>query len=455
MRLRAHRSLRWRLTLGLVAAILLTGAIAALLSFEWALQDANEILAGGLADRGEMIASGHMAFPAQPAHLPGSEPDNETLVVPLDRGAGLQGLAAAMAALPDGMHTVRWQERSWRVLVRSVDAKGRVGIAQWTEPRDELAQHSALRTLIPLLLLIPVLALLVRDVVRRTFAPVASLARHVDSNAIGLASKLPQLELPQEIEPFVQSIRRLLQDLSEALDRQHRFVANAAHELRSPMAALQLQAANLERVVDGNDPGARLQQLRGGIQRMQRLLEQLLAMACSEAGAGERVPVLLVEVAREVLAECVAAAQQSGIDLGMDRGDPELRVCGTTFDFVTLLRNVVENAIKYSPRGSLVTVSVYRHGNDATLTVEDEGDGIAEPHLSRVFEPFYRVPGARESGCGLGLAIVAAVADRLGGRAVLTPRTDGVGLRFEYRQQLADAAGDCRASAGRVARQPP
>lgn len=436
----ARHSLQWRLTFGLIAAILLTGAVAALLSFEWALQDANEILDGALEDTAALIANGQMAFPAHPAQLPGSEPDNETLVVPLGASAaGAQsGMASVLAALPDGMHTVQWQDRSWRALVRHIGDHQRVGIAQWSESRDEIAQHSALRTLIPLLLLIPVLGWLVREVVRRTLAPVASLARHVDSNALGSAAQLPQADVPLEIEPFVQSIRRLLNELTQALEQQQRFVANAAHELRSPMAALQLQAANLERVVTGDDASARLEQLRRGIQRMQHLLEQLLSMARSEAGAAERRPVRLADVAKEVLAQCVHAAQERGVDLGMDRSDPDLSVSGSSIDFVTLLRNVVENAVKYGPSGSQVTVSVYRDGDDAILSVEDEGAGIPEAHLARAFEPFYRIPGVQEPGSGLGLAIVAAVAKRLGGHAVLVPRADGAGLRFEYRQQLEE-----------------
>ena len=421
--------------------ILSTGVAAALLSFAWALHDANEILDGTLQDTAELIASGQMAFPQHSAHLPGSEPDNEILVVPLDgRVAAPGNIASLLTGLPDGMHTVEWEDRSWRVLVRATGNGARVGIAQWTQARDEIAQHSAMRTLVPLLALIPVLGLLVREVVRRTLAPVASLARHVDSNATASAARLPELDVPVEVQPFVQSIRRLLQELTEALEQQRRFVANAAHELRSPMAALQLQSANLERVVVGDEARMRLEQQRLGIQRMQRLLEQLLAMARSDSGLGEAAPVCLANVVRDVLAECVPAAQAKGIDLGMDRCDATLCVSGTVLDLATLLRNVVENAIKYSPSDSQVTVSVYREGDDAVLAVDDEGTGIPAAQRERVFEPFYRVPGARETGSGLGLAIVAAVSKRLGGHVDLLPRADRPGLRFEYRQSAGTSA---------------
>jgi two-component system OmpR family sensor kinase len=438
----AHRSLEGQLSLGLFATIVLTGGVAGLLSFSWGLHDANELLDGTLQDTISMIASGQMALPQRPAQFPGSEPDNDVLIVPLAPGGGPQGsLATTLDPLSDGFHTVQWERRSWRVLVGTIGTGGRLAVAQQTEVRDEIAQHSAIRTLVPLLVLIPLLMFLVRQVVRRTLGPVASLARHVDSNAIGPAARLPEVEVPREIEPFVQSIRSLLQELTQALEQQQRFVANAAHELRSPMAALQLQAANMERVVSGEDALARLDELRLGLQRMQHLLEQLLSMARSEAEQGDACQVRVGDVAREVLAACVPAAAAKAIDMGMDRCDEHLLVAGTVVDLATLLRNALDNAIKYSPPHAVVTVSAYRDGNDAVLSVEDEGPGMAPPQLERVFEPFYRVPGVREPGSGLGLAIVAAISKRLGGKATLLPRRARTGMRFEYRQPLAAPGG--------------
>jgi signal transduction histidine kinase len=295
------------------------------------------------------------------------------------------------------------------------------------------------RTLIPLLLLVPILLLIVRTIVRRTLEPIAHLARHVDSNAIGPAARLPDLDVPDEIAPFLASIRRLLENLTEALVQQQRFVANAAHELRSPMAALQLQSANIERVVEGGDARSRLDQLRLGLDRMQHLLEQLLSMARAEGASAAGPPVRLAEVATEVLAECIFAAQAKGIDLGMDRCDRDLCVAASALDMRTLLRNVVDNAVKYAPSGTTVTVSVHAEGDEAVLAVEDEGPGIPDVHLQRAFEPFYRVPGSAETGSGLGLAIVSAIAKRLHGRATLMRRRGTAGMRFEYRQRASGA----------------
>lgn len=433
----ARNSLQWRLSVGLFAAILLTGGVAGGLSFVWALHDANEILDGTLQDSAGLIANGRMAVPDGVSQLTGSEPDNDVLVVPLTRPAtaAQPGIRETLSRLPDGLQTVDWQGRSWRVLIVRTPADDRFAVAQQTEVRDEIAQHSAVRTLIPVLLLIPLLILLVRGVVRRTLAPVSRLARHVETNAMDHAANLPEVEVPLEIRPFVHAIKGLLGELTAALAHQQRFVANAAHELRSPVAALQLQAANIGHVIHDDEARLRLQQLQAGILRMQHLLEQLLSMARSQAGAaGKLAPVRVADLAKEVLAEFVAPAQAKGLDLGMERCDGNLCIRATPLDLVTMLRNVVENAVKSSPPGAAVTVSVYADGGDAVISVEDGGPGIPESQLQSVFEPFYRAPGAGTTGTGLGLSIVAAIAQRLQARVALSSGPGGHGLRFEYRQ---------------------
>jgi signal transduction histidine kinase len=350
-------------------------------------------------------------------------------------------MSGDLAGLSEGLHTVDWNGHSWRVLVSIVPEGGRVAVAQQTEVRDEIARHSAARTLIPLLVLMPVLIVLVRQVVARALSPVAKLARHVDTHAMAYAANLPDVDIPSEIEPFVRSIRRLLGELTGALAHQQRFVANAAHELRSPVAALQLQVANVERVLTEGPARERLATLQNGIARMQHLLEQLLSMARSEAPAAhDMAPVALSEVAKEVIATLVPQAQAKGVDLGMDRCEAGVCVQATPVDLATLLHNVAENAIKYGASGTAVTLSIYAEQDDAVILVVDDGPGIAAEHLPRVFEPFYRVAPAGESGSGLGLSIVAAIAKRLGGRLTLTSGGRGAGVQLEYRQRRTRCA---------------
>lgn len=434
----AHNSLQWRLSAGLFVVIVATSAVAGGLSFFWALHDANEILDGTLQETTSLIASGQISVPPVAAELPGTEPDNQVLVVRLPAAAsGPAGEGAnPLARLPDGLQTVEWQGTTWRVLVSRSPRGDRVAVAQQTEVRDEIALHSAWRTLIPLLLLVPLLILLVREVIRRTLAPVARLAQHVDSHPIGHAANLPEVGVPLEVQPFVHSVRRLLGELTAALEHQQRFVANAAHELRSPMAALQLQAGNVANAQLDDEARRRLRHLQLGIARMEHLLEQLLSMARSQAAAaGDLDAVNLADSAKEVLAEFVPAAAVKGIDLGMQRCERAVCVAATPIDIATLLRNVVGNAVKYCPEGAVVSLSVYAEGPDAVLAVEDDGPGIAEEDLQRVFEPFYRAAAADEPGSGLGLSIVAAIARRLGGRISLAAGAGGQGTRFEYRQE--------------------
>jgi signal transduction histidine kinase len=267
---------------------------------------------------------------------------------------------------------------------------------------------------------------------------VRHLARHVDDQPLARAAKLPELEVPAEIHPFVSSIRRLVGELALALERQQRFVANAAHELRSPVAALSLQATNLANVLA--DPAARdrMRPLSQGIARLQALLEQLLSMArvqLHRSGAGQRVN--LAELVTATLPEFVPQAADGGIDLGLGQLAPDAVVIADRFDLELVLRNVIANALKFCPRGSEVTLDLVVADGLATLTVTDDGPGLAPDELALAFEPFFRATSADAPGSGLGLAIVAAVAERLEAQVSLRANPRGRGLVFAYRQALA------------------
>ena len=435
-----HHSLSWRLSWGLGSAIVAIGLLAGTLSFLRALDDANEILDSGLQQTASLIRNGQVALPTVAAQLKGTEPDNDVIVIRMsaDRARDHMGIAAAFpTALPDGFRNITWQGKEWRVLVDSVGERERVAIAQQSEVRDEIARGNAFFTVVPLLVLLPALIVLARVLVRRTLAPVTRLAHHIDGNPMLNAANLPSVEVPSEVQPFVHSIQRLLADLSAALAHQQRFVANAAHELRTPIAALKLQASNVESVLRDPQVRERLAVLQTGIERIQHLLEQLLSMARSQAGtSGPPHPVDLAEGVVSALAELMPAAEQKKVDLGLDRCDPGVFVCATPIDIATLVRNVAGNAIKYCGSGAVVSLSVFAEGSDAVLRVEDDGPGISDEHLQHVFEPFYRALGTGQSGSGLGLSIVAAISERLGGRISLSPGATGRGVRFEYRQAL-------------------
>lgn len=432
------RSLESRLLVGLVGVILVTGLVTCTLSFLRALADANEVADGALKETTSLLISGQVALPRTPSVLPGTEPENNVLVWRLP-DVGIPDRSVPSIGHPEaGLQTVDWRSDRWRVLATPIAHGDWLMVAQRMEVRDEIARHSALRSVLSLVVLLPIVALLVRVVVKSALAPVRRLARHVDEHSLERAAQLPELEVPAELHPFITSIRRLLGELSLALERQQRFVANAAHELRSPVAALGLQAANLDNVLTDSQARERMQPLSQGIARLQGLLEQLLSMARAQLHRPEAEQrVGLAGLVREVLSECVPQAACRGIDLGADRLDEDAEVVADRFDLQLLLRNVIGNALKFCPPGSEVTVSVVVDGAQVILRVTDDGPGMDDVSLQFAFEPFFRGRHGSEPGVGLGLSIVAAIAERLDARVSLGRNPQGAGLVFRFEQALA------------------
>jgi signal transduction histidine kinase len=256
-----------------------------------------------------------------------------------------------------------------------------------------------------------------------------------DFEALGMAA------VPDEILPFVTATNRLLERVQGVLDKHRQFVASAAHELRSPVTAMTLHLENaLENALDGEGTGAalpaRLAPLGAGLARMDAIVEQLLALARVQGRtvhAGERFHGKDLVV--EALGELFPVADAKGVDLGLAAGE-SLILDGSEHDFRALARNAIENAVLYTPPGGRVDVRLYEDGGQAVFEVEDTGPGIAQEHLARVFDPFYRVPGSSQPGSGLGLAIIRSAAARLGGAVALENRGPGAGhgLKFVYRQ---------------------
>ncbi len=205
----------------------------------------------------------------------------------------------------------------------------------------------------------------------------------------------------------------LLARLKQSVERERSFIADAAHELRTPLTALDLQVQSLRAEAAGSGHDEAVQRLEAGVARAARLVEQLLALAREERdGRREHEPVALPDLAREVIEELLPLADKRGIDLGMERADA-VRVAGDGEALRVLVRNLLDNAIRYSPAGGKVDVSVERHGGAeprAVLVVSDDGPGIPPPERERVFDRFHRVPGTAASGSGIGLALVRSIA---------------------------------------------
>jgi len=323
--------------------------------------------------------------------------------------------------------------RAWRAYGLQTPA-GVIQIAQPIRVRQRLARAAALRVVIPLVLLLPVLVVFVVWIVGRGLGPLRRLTADVQRRDALSLMPLGTLDLPREIEPLVAELNRLLERLREAFAQQRNFIADAAHELRSPLTAVRLHGQLLDRAPDETAVGEARRSLGDAIDRSIHVGEQLLARARSEPQtvSSSRDDVFLADVATRAVTDTHPFAQARGIELSLEP-DPAGRVCGDREALQVLARNLVDNAVRYTPRGGLVRVTC-RDGKDgAELEVADTGPGLAVEERERVVDRFYRREAAQDTGSGLGLAIVKAIAERHGARIALADASgthaSGGGLR--------------------------
>ena len=321
--------------------------------------------------------------------------------------------------------------KTWRTF--SVATEGRViQVAQPLQIRQRVAAQAALRSVLPLLAVAPLMAAAVWWLVSLAFRPLQRVAGNVSQRDAQALAPLPLAGLPDEVSPLVQALNALLARLAASFDAQRAFVADAAHELRSPLTALRLQIGRLRRSPDDAARAEALDALSAGVERAVRLVEQLLTLARSEPGtpvaASERIG--LGELVRQAVADTVPLAVSHGTEFELV-ADDTVEVDGDRAALAVLVRNLVDNAVRYSPPGARVLVTVLRDEGRPLLRVDDAGPGIPEADRDRVFDRFYRrdaAEGGAVQGSGLGLAIVRSVAERHGAQVRLAESPLG-GLR--------------------------
>ncbi len=434
----AAQSLLRRLWLWMTVIVAVVGVCTAAVSYVFGYQEANELQDAQLRQVASLVHRWG-DLPQAVLEPQGAEVDKDARIIVerLDRPASSHGLALP-GQLGVGMHVVQSGGHSWRVFVRE-GPMGRIAVAQRTDVRSDAAIDSAQRTLFPLLALIPLLALLAAWVVQRALRPVRDLAREVDARDDSRLDALPVEHVPQEVLPFIASINRLLSRVATMLERERRFVADAAHELRTPIAALSLQAENLAHADMPENTRTRLRSLQQGLARTRAVVEQLLSLARVQSGRGLTLrPLDPTQVLQQVIADLMPLAAEKGIDLGMERNEGAPILADST-QLYTLLRNGLDNALRYTPPGGRVDLAISTGRTDGEparvhIDISDTGPGIASDDLERAFEPFERLGHAADSmGSGLGLAIMRNIAENLGGRIELQNRPTG-GLRLRYSQ---------------------
>lgn len=424
---RLNGSVQRKLSLTLSLVILGVAIVAGAFSFLNAFDEAHELQDDMLRQIAQLVDHRGLS-PTQPAAPAGTvNADEESRVfvqrvgeTPSSRlSVDESGILPIPATVADGLHTLDVRGEAFRVMVRTMATGERIAVAQEAGLRNEIARDGALRTVMPLLILVPVLLLIVADLVRKMFRPIAELSQEVDQRAGQALHPLEDTHLPVEVQPFARAINRLLTRVEQSMAVQRRFVADAAHELRSPLTALSLQAERLAEADLSAQAQERLRALRQGIERGRQLLDQLLSLARAQSDV--RPPparVSVHEVYRRVLEDLMPLAQARQIDIGVE-GAPDVAVWTSELDLFTLVRNLADNAIRYTPGGGRVDLIAEDTEGQVTLRVRDNGPGIPPAERDRVFDPFYRTPGSTQIGSGLGLSIVQAIAHRLGAQVRL------------------------------------
>lgn len=431
------RSLRGRLFVGLTAVIVLTGGFGGVFTYEWAYDEAIEIQDSALIQLASLAQNGS-SHSGEPVH--GIEENAEVWVVELGTTPRGSLEDRQLFGLKDGLHTTTRNGQPVQVLLQTRPDGSRFAVAQPIAVRDDTARDLAFRTLLPIAALIPCLLLVAGLVVTRSLRPIVRLAGELDARRADDVAPLSLEDMPSELHPFITSINGLLVRGRLLMDQQRRFVADAAHELRTPITALSLQAENLEAVQLPAEARNRVAALKQGMQRTRRLLEQLLALARYEALPADRANMALTALdsaVKAVVADLLPQARERGIDLGFDLVEP-VCVRGEQPILAAIIRNLVDNALRFTPQGGRTDIGVYREDEAAILQIEDTGPGIASTDLDLIFEPFFRGSRPQGEGSGLGLSIVKRLVETLGGSIELE-NIDGPGrsgLRARVRLPL-------------------
>ncbi len=340
-----------------------------------------------------------------------------------------------------------------------------VQVAETTEKRSRLATEIIKGVILPQFVILPLAVLLVWFALARGIAPLSTLQQRIRQRQSQDLSPIDDHDVPEEVAPLVRAINDLLARLDQSMGAQKHFLADAAHQMKTPLAGLRMQAELAQREIDaGGDPQSikgSLQQIARSSQSAAHLVNQLLAMARAEDDEQARRPqeVALVRLAKEVVRDFVPRAMDKRIDLGYEgpeRDPASPRVQGQPLLIRELIRNLVDNALQYTPAGGTVTVrvSIDPYGQVVVLQVEDTGPGIHPDEREKVFQPFYRALGTNVDGSGLGLAIVKEIVERHGAvidvedAASPAPGAAAPGTRFTVRFNCAStgAAGGSAAA---------
>ncbi|EJU51027.1 ATP-binding protein [Neisseria meningitidis] len=364
----------------------------------------------------------YVAPDSKPETLPEGDGDTRIFVQMPQQEDSVVSLSAHFA---DGLHTLQADDDDdyYRVYIRTTE-QGRIAVMQENEYREDLAAAAARQSVLPLMILLTVW------ITHKAMRPVRKLSQSLEQRRINGLSALSEDNIPSEIRGFVTAINLLLKRADEDIRHRQRFVADAAHELRTPMTALSLQAERLNNMPLPPEAARQSAVLQQSIRRNKHLLEQLLALARSQS---DETPLTkttfgLQSRFRQVLQELMPLALEKRQDIGVAVGG-DVEVSADETEIYTLIKTFADNAVRYTPPEGRIDLGFTDEGKYLAVWVEDNGNGIPESERARVLDPFYRILGTEQQGTGLGLSIADTLAKKYGGHLELTDsRRFGHGL---------------------------
>lgn len=414
------KSIRTRLSAYLLLAAIITAAVIGVVTYQYTLKQNEDLfdyqlrqIALSLRDQGAITNP-----------YAGTQEEGQDVVVQIWTSNGtMLYFSRPGDPLLDratlGFTDVDAGNTRWRVF--SMAANDRIiQVAQPLDLRRDLAAGAALRSLAPLLAFAPLMALLIWVTVGTSLLPLKRLARDVEQRDARSLERVSEQHLPDEIAPLAAALNALLERLKRAFSNQRAFVADAAHELRSPLTALKLQLQLLERSPDAAARAEALQKLHDGVDRASHLIEQLLAAARTDPNDRMATvqPLDVAEMLRRTIADLFVFAQASHVTVELDAPE-HLTLEADAATLPILARNLLDNAIRYTPANGRVLATVQAQDECIDLIIEDSGPGIPEGERQRVFDRFFRGEGNRQSGSGLGLSIVKNIAEQHHAQVVL------------------------------------
>lgn len=445
-------SIRLFLILLLISVVTIANFTAAVRGYVGSMQEAEAFFDERLEAQLEYIhASLGLALRGSEQHLPLKIVPSVSLHRPLPLNYHIEfqvfhpvnGLVARSEDFPVEALVV-WQEGFSEFEYAGVRWRGRI---HWDEPlglwylvaerfdqRYSLAESVIVRAILPLLLVIPLLALAIWAIVTYALAPLKSLTQALSQKSVRDFSPLQRTRLPRELVPLVNAINALLERLAQAFAREQRFSADAAHELRTPLAALKVHAANLHTSLAALGEPAQALELAERVQssadRMGHLIGQILTLnrATDGAWSAQFKPTELLALSRQLCADYypLADAKQQSLEIA---AEGEFIVQGDAWALGILLSNLIGNAIKYTPQGGQIRLNLAHQAQQIVWTVDDSGPGIPAELRERVYDRFYRVGGDRHAsdtlGCGLGLSIAQQIVQLHGGSMAMNTSTLG------------------------------